>query len=175
MKRGRTSTVGTHPKIAQILVDLGKEVSIRNISQKYGLSVHALYRYLRDLPKDIEKVRTVAEVERGERILSLVVLLQNKLLDVLKKAEKAGQDATGIAAIRACLDNLQFHAKLTGKVPSESPTVNVQVNLLELPEWIRFRTVLMEALMPFKKARLAVAAAMAKAEEALEAKADVVR
>jgi len=161
MKRGRISTVGTHPKIAQILADLGKEVSIRKISQKYGLSIYALYRYLRDLPKDVEKVRTAAEVERGERILSLVVLLQDKLLGVLKKAEKAGQDATSIAAIRACLDNLEFHAKLTGKVPSEAPTVNVQVNLLQSPEWLKIQQCIVSTLGPFPKAKAVVVKALA--------------
>jgi AcrR family transcriptional regulator len=172
---GRKSTVATHPKLAQIHKDLAAEVSIRHIASQYGLSTRALYRYLRDLPADVAKIRTAAEIERGERILTLVVFLQDKLLGILAAAEKSGIDATSISAIRACLDNLQFHAKLTGKVPIEAATVNVQINFLQLPEWIAFKRVLFTALQPFRDARIAVAKAMILEERALEAKANVVR
>ena len=175
MTRGKKSMVATHPKIAEIQKDLEKEISIVAISRKYGVSAPALYRFLRNLPKHVQDIRTAAEVERGERILKLVVFLQDKLLGILASAEKSGIDATSISAIRACLDNLQFHAKLTGKVPVDAAAVNVQINFLQLPEWTAFKRVLFTALQPFKDARIAVAKAMITEERALEAKANVVR
>lgn len=175
MKRGKKSTVGTHPKLAQIHEDLSKEVPIRQISTKYQVSIQALYRYLRHLPENVEKIRTAAEIARGDRILQLVVFLQDKLMGILDKAEKEGKDATGISAIRACLDNLQFHAKLTGKVPAEGPAVAVQVNLVEMAEWSNFKRVLLVALAPFREARLAAAQAMMLEERRLESKTNVVQ
>lgn len=166
MKRGRHSTVATHPKLGQICKDLSSQKPIRQISSKYGLSERSLYRYLRDLPKDVERVRTAAEIERGERILSLTVLLQNKLLAIVTKAEKDGKDAVSIAAIRACLDNLTFHAKLTGKT-SETP-VQVTLSLADLPEWAHLKSVIYTALAPHKEAKLAVAAALMAEEKGLE-------
>jgi AcrR family transcriptional regulator len=156
-----------HPKLAAICADLASQQPIRQIASKYGLSERSLYRYLRDLPKDVEKVRTDAEIERGERILELVVTLQDKLLAILEKAEKAGKDAVGISAIRACLENLTFHAKLVGKTV-ESP-VQVNVALAEMPEWTHLKQVIFAALQPYKEAKVAVAAALLEEEHGLEA------
>lgn len=172
MTRGKKSMVATHPKIAEIQKDLEKEISIVAISRKYGVSAPALYRYLRNLPKHVQDIRTAAEVERGERILKLVVFLQEKLLGIQASAEKAGLDATSISAMRACLDNLQFHAKLTGKLPAEAPTVAVQVNILEHPDFKLFKQVLFRTLGPFREARLAVAQGFIAQERLLKARGD---
>lgn len=51
-KRGKVSTVESHPNYAEIELALANEISVNKIAEKYTLSRDSLYRYLRSMPPE---------------------------------------------------------------------------------------------------------------------------
>jgi hypothetical protein len=66
------------------------------------------------------------------------------------------------------MNSLELVARLTGELKAGQNNVQVNVALMESPEWVTFKQVLTAALAPFPEARAAVAAAMMRQEKALE-------
>ncbi|MBD0328067.1 MAG: hypothetical protein ICV68_16705, partial [Pyrinomonadaceae bacterium] len=104
------------------------------------------------LPTHLLKAKDAEEVARADDLLEQVRYLQGHALDILERAENAGDLRTALAAISQARGNLELLGKLAGEL-TDSP----QVNILILPEWTRIRTALLEALAPYPEARAPVA------------------
>jgi hypothetical protein len=81
--------------------------------------------------------------------------LQERALDILGKAEEAGELRTALGAIREARGNLELLAKLLGEL-DERPVVNLNLS----PEWLELRAVIVTALEPHPEARGAVLRAL---------------
>jgi hypothetical protein len=97
------------------------------------------------------KAREVEVVAQADDLLDRVRHLQTHALDILERAEKAGDLKTALAAISQARGNLELLGKLAGEL-DERPVVNLNVS----PEWLELRAVIVRALEPYSEARGAV-------------------
>jgi hypothetical protein len=120
------------------------------------LSESAVYRHKTEhLPAQLLKAKEVEEVVQAEDLLDQVRNLQAHALDILERAEKAGDLRTALAAISQARGNLELLGKLAGEL-DERPVVNLNVS----PEWLELRAVMVGALEPYSEARGAVLSAL---------------
>ncbi len=152
----RTCTICSHaqrPAIDRALVD---GTTYRTIADRFGLSETALKRHKADhLPATLAKAREASEVAAADDLLGQIQELRRKAIELLGKAEKAGDYRTalmGIREARACIETL---LEVEGEL-DRRPTVNVIMS----PQWIQVRTLLMTALRPYPDAAQAVAAGL---------------
>jgi hypothetical protein len=128
----------------------------RSVARRFGLSESSVYRHKTEhLPAHLLKAREVEEVARAEDLLDQVRHLQTHALDILERAERAGDLRTALAAISQARGNLELLGKLAGEL-DERPVVNLNVS----PEWIELRAVIVGALEPHPAAHKAVLRAL---------------
>lgn len=155
----RTCTICSHPNRDEIDRALVDGVSFRTIAHQWGVSADALKRHKKDhLPAALAQAKQAAQVANGDDLLSRIEALQQKTLSILSKAESQGDNVTALKAIAEARRNLELVAELTHEL-NRSP----QVNILISPEWVRLRSVILAALLPYPEARQRVAAALLEA------------
>jgi DNA-binding transcriptional ArsR family regulator len=94
---------------------------------------------------------TAARLETAASYLDQLILLRQKAADILEEAAEAGDLKTAIAGIRearACIETL---ARIEGQL-SDAP----QITIINSPEWVEVRTVIIQALDPYPQAKEAV-------------------
>jgi hypothetical protein len=101
------------------------------------------------------KAREAEEVAQADDLLEQVRHLQTHALDILERAEEAGDLRTALAAISQARGNLELLGKLAGEL-DERPQVNVLVS----PEWLKLRAVIVGALEPHPAAHRGVLRAL---------------
>jgi hypothetical protein len=148
----RTCTVCTHPDRPAIDAALVSGTPYRNIAERHGVSVGALFRHRDHLSAALLHAKDVEQVAQADDLLAQVRDLQRRTLRILDDAEQAGDRRTALAAIREARGNLELLGRLAGEL-QEGQTVNVVVS----PEWQRVRAAVITALLPFPEARVAVA------------------
>ena len=97
------------------------------------------------------KANEARELANAESLVDQVRKLQQRTEIIWERAERNEDGKLGLGAIREARGILELLAKLAGEIDSRP-----QVNILLSPEWVRVRSVLVEALMPFPEARVAV-------------------
>src|SRR5215203_4427891 len=128
----------------------------RSVARRFGLSESAVYRHKTEhLPARLLKAREAEEVAQADDLLEQVRHLQAHTLDILDRAEKAGDLRTALAAISQARGNLELLGKLAGEL-DERPVVNLNIS----PEWLELRTVIVGALEPHPAAHTAVLRAL---------------
>jgi hypothetical protein len=152
----RRCTVCDHPKSHSIDEALVTGVPYRSVAKRFRLSESAVYRHkIEHLPAHLLKARKADEVARADDLLEQVRHLQAHALDILERAEKAGDLRTALAAISQARGNLELLGKLAGEL-DERPVVNLNVS----PEWLELRAVIVGALEPHPAAHGAVLTAL---------------
>jgi hypothetical protein len=156
----RSCTVCSHPEafaINEAIVGLGEQgkLSNRAITRQYDLSKDAVRRHKEHIPKLLAKALEAEEAAAADDLLKQVRALQTKTLNLLLKAEAAGDLRTALSGIREARGNVELLAKLRGEL-DERPVVNVLVS----PEWLELRAVIVGALEPHPAARGAVLRAL---------------
>jgi hypothetical protein len=152
----RRCTVCDHPERHSIDKALVTGAPYRSVAKRLELSESAVYRHKADhLPAHLLKAREVEEVALADELLEQVKDLQTHALDILERAEKAGDLRTALAAISQARGNLELLGKLAGEL-DERPVVNLNVS----PEWLELRTVIVGALEPHPAAHGAVLRAL---------------
>jgi hypothetical protein len=128
----------------------------RSVAKRFELSESAVYRHKTEhLPAHLLKAKEVEEAARADDLLDQVRNLQAHALDILERAEKAGDLRTALAAISQARGNLELLGKLAGEI-DERPVVNLNVS----PEWLELRGVIVGALELYSEARGAVLSAL---------------
>ena len=128
----------------------------RSLAKHFGLSESTVYRHKTEhLPARLLQAREVEEVARADDLLDQVRHLQAHALDILERAEKAGDLRTALAAISQARGNLELLGKLAGEL-DERPVVNLNIS----PEWLELRAVIVGALGPHPAAHRAVLRAL---------------
>jgi hypothetical protein len=152
----RRCTVCNHPERNGIDQALVTGAPYRSVAKRFELSESAVYRHKTEhLPTHLLKARKVEEVAQADDLLEQVRNLQAHVLDILERAEKAGDLRTALAAISRARGNLELLGKLAGEL-DERPVVNLNVS----PEWLELRTVIVGALEPHPAAHSAVLRAL---------------
>jgi len=145
-----------HPERHSIDEALVTGTPYRSVAKRFGLSESAVYRHkVEHLPAHLLKAEEAKEVAQADDLLEQVKHLQGRALDILERAEKAGDLRTALAAISQARGNLELLAKLAGEL-DERPVVNLNVS----PEWLELRAVIVAALEPHSDARGAVLRAL---------------
>src|SRR5688572_31413541 len=148
----RRCTVCDHPQRHIIDEALVSGTPYRSVAKRFELSESAVYRHKTEhLPAHLLKAREVEEAARADDLLDQVRHLQAYALDILERAENAGDLRTALAAISQARGNLELLGKLAGEL-DERPVVNLNVAL----EWLELRAVIVGALEPYSDARGAV-------------------
>src|SRR5918995_2359720 len=148
----RRCTVCDHPERHSIDEVLVTGAPYRSVARRLGLSESAVYRHKTEhLPAHLLKARQAEEAARADDLLDQVRDLQTHALDILERAEKAGDLRTALAAISQARGNLELLGKLAGEL-DERPVVNLNVS----PEWLELRGVIVGALEPYSEAQGAV-------------------
>src|SRR3712207_388467 len=160
----RRCTVCDHPERHSVDETLVNRAPYRSVAKRFGLSESAVYRHKAEhLPAHLLKAREVEEVAQADDLLDQVRNLQTRVLDILERAEKAGDLRTALAAISQARGNLELLGKLAGEL-DERPVMNVLVST----EWATIRMALMDALSPYPEARSAVSGQLLELEESGE-------
>ncbi len=148
----RTCTVCTHSEREAIDEALVGGSSNLSVSSLFDVSEAAVRRHKSNhLPATLAKAEEAKEVSRADDLLNQVRALQNKTLNLLLKAESAGDLRTALQGVREARGNVELLAKLSGEL-DERPVVNVLVS----PEWLELRTIIVRTLEPHQEAREAV-------------------
>jgi transposase-like protein len=152
----RRCTVCDHRERHSIDQMLVSGAPYRSVAKRFGLSESAVYRHKTEhLPAHLLKAREVEEVAQADDLLDQVRSLQTDALDILNRAEKAGDLRTALAAISQARGNLELLGKLAGEL-DERPVVNLNIS----PEWLELRAVIVGALEPHPVAHSAVLRAL---------------
>ena len=156
----RKCTVCEHPHVGEINSALLNGVSLRKIAKQFSVSDTALFRHKQHIPAGLVKAQEAQEIAKADTLLAQVIALRDKALNILAKAEQAGDLRTALQGVREAKGCLELLAKLQGEL-QERTTINVLVN----PQWVSLRTVILQALEPFPEARLRLAAALREVED----------
>ena len=104
----------------------------------------------------------VAELARKEarEIQSIDVIRQlaqshQTIQHILEKALSEGKERVALKALEVEIKQFELTAKLTGQL-NEAPEVNFMLN----PEFVRLKQVIVETLLPYPEARLALSDAL---------------
>jgi hypothetical protein len=152
----RRCTVCDHPEKHSIDEALVGDAPYRGVAKRFGLSESAVYRHKTEhVPVHLLKAREVEEVAHADDLLEQVRNLQAHALNILERAEKAGDLRTALAAISQGRGNLELLGKLAGEL-DERPVVNLNVS----PQWLELRAVIVGALEPHPAAHRAVLRAL---------------
>src|SRR5918995_1490879 len=152
----RRCTVCDHPERHSIDEVLVTGAPYRSVAKRFGLSESAVYRHKTGhLPAHLLKARQVEELAQADDLLDQVRHLQTHTLDILERAEKAGDLRIALAAISQARGNLELLGKLAGEL-DERPVVNINIS----PEWLELRAVIVGALEPHPAAHSAVLKAL---------------
>jgi hypothetical protein len=109
----RSCTVCIHPERAEIDETLVAGVSAAEIAGLYRtIGERAIRRHRSNhLPEKLAKAHEAEEVAQADDLLEQVRDLQERALDILDKAEEAGELRTALSAIREARGNLELLAK----------------------------------------------------------------
>jgi hypothetical protein len=119
---------------------------------EYRVSKDSLSRHKANhLPAKLVIAQAAEEVAQADTLLDQVRGLQRRALEILDKAEEAGELRTALGAIREARGNLELLAKLLGEL-DERPVVKLNLS----PEWLELRAVIVAALEPHSEARESV-------------------
>ena len=167
---GRKSKIEAHPQSDEIIRRLasGEEYSdiVRDIPgltwddldyyQKKKLPVIlSKSKDLRALADEIEQ----ADVHLGDTYLQLVIGLQKKALDALEQ-QNAKEDPKSWAMVsREARGYVELMGKALDRIREAPPA---QITVINNPEWVELRTLIITALEPYPEAREAVVHAIHK-------------
>jgi len=152
----RPCTVCTHKDVENINKRLlGGEI-YRTIADDTGLSETALKRHKAEhIPNAAAKAAKAVEVAKADGLLEDIKGLREKAMGILQKAEESGDLKTALLGIREARGCLELLAKVEGQLNDRS-----QINILINPEWIQLRTLIINSLEPYPKAKEAVISAL---------------
>lgn len=170
--------IATHPDRAQIEIGLANGVSLRGLSKRYGLDPAQLSRYrkshmsdelilrlrVRGLQSD-EELGKIREIE-SKSLLDHLTYQRSRLYTVADRAASIAHDEAEIRAIEAAGRASERIGRLLGELGATSITNNnVQINLMQSPEWHNVRTQIVQALKPHPAAWQSVIKALERIEQ----------
>ena len=167
---GRKSKIEAHPQSEEIIRRLASGEEYSKIVEDYpdiryqDLDYYAQNKLpailsksndLKALADEIER----ADVHKGDTYLQLVIGLQKKALDALEQ-QNAKEDPKSWAMVsREARGYVELMGKALDRIRDAPPA---QITIVNNPEWIELRTVIIQALDPYPEAKEAVIDAIRK-------------
>jgi len=165
----------THKKAAQINERLINKPhsgeSFQIIADYFGVSQTTLQNHYKGNPDKNEPshisellskaddIKGVVEANNSIATLQQVKTKAFELLDMAIEAADTKVYGAPSQYLREIREQIKLWAELEGKLQTQVP-INVQVNILQSPEWIAHETRVIKALEAFPQAREAVVAAL---------------
>jgi hypothetical protein len=163
------SSIEKHPRRGEIEHDIAAGVPSRTIARKYDISKDVVLRWSEKIPLQLKAKRYVGllkatddleklRVEESDNLLKNLAMQRARLLLCQDKAI-ALEDLLAIARLSSQIHtNLELVGKYLGEFARHS--VQTNISLLVTPEYLKLRTVLLQALADFPEAKYAVAAVL---------------
>jgi hypothetical protein len=157
---GRVCTICSHPARDNIEAALIRRVPYRTIVDRFKVTHGPLSRHTNDcLAEDVQQALREYRAKNGVKVLSKLSAMIDRLDAFLDRAEGAG-DALEFRAVAAeWRKQLELIAKLQGELAQEGT-----VTVINNPEWIELRTVIVGALDAHPDARESVLRAIRSAD-----------
>jgi hypothetical protein len=173
----RPPEIASHPDRAAIEIGLANSIPLRTLGKRYGLTQSQLSRYRTDHmsgelvsrlrvrgSRSDEELSQIREVE-SKNLLDHFAYKRARLYAVADQAAKLGQAPDEIRAIAEAGKMSERIGKLLGDMGAHV-TNNLQVNLVQSPQWHAIRTELVRALRPLGPDAIAAGARALEAAEA---------
>jgi hypothetical protein len=153
---GRKSKIEAHPKRNIIVRRIASGDEFSDIIRDFpDLTWDDLDYYKQNkLPKIISKspeLKTEVESVQGTDTLTEIRSLKAKAMSILEQAEGAGDLKTALLGIREARGCLETCLKAEGQI-RDGP----QITIINNPEWVELRTLIITALDEYPQAKAAV-------------------
>ena len=110
----RTCTICANPDIQAIDQALVAGTPYRAVAEHFEISPPSLYRHQQGhLPATLLKAREVQEVAHADGRMAQVQSLQQKVLEILNRAEGSGDLRSALSALRELRGTVELTARLT--------------------------------------------------------------
>jgi hypothetical protein len=154
----RTCTICSHKDIDEIDRRARIENDIAKIAKEFSISYPALYRHiLADHHiRAVTAIPTSAELATSGDILKEITDHHKEAVRLKGLAEDNGDFRTALLGLDKALKCLDLMARIQGQIQEQNINVNTQVNILQAPEWITLRTLIITTLDRFPEAKEAL-------------------
>jgi hypothetical protein len=161
---GRKSKIESHPQSEEIISLLFNGAKNPDILRRYsGITEDDLdYYRANKLPEVLSKSKDLqaladeieqADIHKGDTYLQLVIGLQKKALDALGQQDASSDPKAWAMVSREARGYLELMGKALDRI-RDAP--QAQITVINAPEWIELRTLIIGALEPYPAAREAV-------------------
>jgi ABC-type phosphate transport system auxiliary subunit len=134
---------------------LNNEISLQQYADKVGCAKPSVERHVKGhLPGALLKAKDIKDVANGDTLLEDLKKARERAFTLLDKAEAAGDTrvyGAPVAYLKEIREQLKFIAELEGKLATQP-----QITIINNPEWVELRTLIIRALEPYPEAREAV-------------------
>ena len=158
---GRQCTVCAHKDLEEINKLLLCSDSYRDLARQFGLSKDALARHKEShIPTELLKSNDIQEIVKADVLLVQLGEIREKTLSLLDKAEQAADTrvyGAPVAYLREVREQIKLLAELEGRLAAQP-----QITIVNNPQWVELRTLIITALEPYPDARQAVVHAIHK-------------
>jgi hypothetical protein len=152
----RVCTICNHEDREEIDRRLVNGESYTKIAKEFSVSYPALYRHNDvHIPEALVKAEDAKAIANGDNLLDSIKSLAERATVILDRAEQSGDMKTALGGIREARGCIELLAKIEGQI-NNRPQVNVQLNLLQSPEWIELRGQILRAIEPYPEAKKAL-------------------
>jgi hypothetical protein len=139
---------------------LNNEISLQEYADKAGCkSRSSVERHVKGhLPDAILKAKDIEDVANGDSLLDELKKARARTFSLLDKAEAAADTrvyGAPVAYLREVREQIKLLAELEGRLASQP-----QITIINSPEWVSLRTVIIQALDGFPDAKAAVVIAI---------------
>lgn len=152
----RVCTICSHESRAEIDSAYVAGVSYRSIAKQFRCSESAMYRHISEhIAQAIKQSQAAKEEAQALNVVEQLRTINEVALAIMREARSDKKNGMALFAIDRVQKQLELQAKLLGDI--DTPQVNIYLS----PEWQAIRTALVQALLPFPDARIAVASVLA--------------
>lgn len=152
-----------HPQTEALTLELIQKVPMREIADKYGLSLSCVARHKKHVPESFAKTEEARHVAEAGSVMRKIAELDERADDIYRQASEGNDPALALKALKELREITGLYAKLTGEIQTGS----VHNTLVVSPEWLSMRAVMLRALEPYPEARRALVAALGGMTNAL--------
>lgn len=158
----RVCTICFHPERSAIEAAIVTGESYRHIASQFNVGYKSIERHISDkhIAQEVKQAQEFKEEARGLDVVKQLKSINETSLAILKESRAANENDMALKAIDRIAKQLELQAKLLGDI--DTPQVNVYLS----PEWQSIRKTLLQALMPYPDAKIAVAMALSQMEVA---------
>ncbi len=154
-KRGPTCSVCENPRVEEINTRIASQEKLADISREFAVSEDALGRHKsKCIIKSLSASPNTKDIINGDHLLKQLQAARDKAIKLLDMAIAAGDTrvygspSSYLAEIR---QQIKLWAELEGRIAAQP-----QVTIINNPEWVELRTLIVTALDPYPEAKEAV-------------------